>query len=86
LQEFGTMDAAERLRSYRRYVYEAGAINQPAKGRAPEEYASLSQVNSTGQAKVIKDNVLEKERKREFELSRNDRFRYRIYASEFCNA
>jgi hypothetical protein len=77
LQEFGTMDAAERLRSYRRYVYEAGAINQPAKGRAPEEYASLSQVNSTGQAKVIKDNVLEKERKREFELSRNDRFRYR---------
>ena len=29
----------------------------------------------TGQ--VIKDNVLEKERKRDFEFSRNDRFRYR---------
>jgi hypothetical protein len=26
---------------------------------------------------VIKDNILEKERKRDFELSRNDRFRYR---------
>jgi hypothetical protein len=55
------MDAAERLRSYRRYVYEAGAINQPGKGRA----------------KVIKDKVLKRERKRIFELSRNDRFRYR---------
>jgi hypothetical protein len=29
------------------------------------------------QAKVIGDRVLEKERKRAFELSRNDRFRYR---------
>ncbi len=37
----------------------------------------MSQVNSTGQAKVIGDRILEKERKREFELSRNDRFRYR---------
>jgi hypothetical protein len=26
---------------------------------------------------VIKDNVLERERKREFELGRSDRFRYR---------
>jgi len=34
-------------------------------------------VNSTGQAKVIGDRILEKERKREFELSRSDRFRYR---------
>jgi hypothetical protein len=61
LQEFGTMDAAERLRSYRRYVYEAGAINRPDKM----------------QAKVIGDRVLEEERRRDFELSRNDRFRYR---------
>jgi hypothetical protein len=61
LQEFGTMDAAERLRSYRRYVYEAGAINRPDKM----------------QAKVISDKILEKERKREFELSRSDRFRSR---------
>ena len=61
LKEFGTMDAAERLRSYRRYVYEAGAINRPDKM----------------QAKVISDKILEKERKREFELSRSDRFRSR---------
>ena len=77
LKEFNVKSENERIRRYRRYVYEAGAINQPGKGRVPEEYASLSQVNSTGQGKVIKDNVLEKERKRDFELSRNDRFRYR---------
>jgi hypothetical protein len=34
-------------------------------------------VNSTGQAKVIGDKILKKERKREYELSRSDRFRYR---------
>jgi len=43
-------------------VYEAGAVNRPEKGKT----------------KVIGDRVLEKERKREFELSRNDRFWYRI--------
>ena len=57
----GVLDPEERLKSYRRYVYEAGAINQPAKGKV----------------KVIKDKVLEKERKRAFELSRSDRFKYR---------
>ena len=30
-----------------------------------------------GQAQVIESDILEKERKREFELSRSDRFRYR---------
>jgi hypothetical protein len=30
-----------------------------------------------GNVKVIEDKVLEKERRREFELSRSDRFRYR---------
>ena len=67
----------ERIRRYRQYVYDAGALNRSDKGKAPEEYASLSQVNSTGQAKVIGDKILEKERNRAFELSRNDRFRYR---------
>jgi hypothetical protein len=52
-------------------------VNRPEKGKAPEKYASLSQVNSTGQAKVIGDKILEKERKWKFELSRNDRLRYR---------
>jgi hypothetical protein len=77
LKEFNVKSEKERIRRYRRYVYEAGAVNRPEKGKAPEEYASLSQVNSTGQAKAIGDRILEKERKREFELSRSDRFRYR---------
>jgi hypothetical protein len=42
-------------------VYEAGAVNRPDKGKT----------------KVIGDKMLGKERKREFELSRSDRFRYR---------
>ena len=67
----------ERIRRYRRYVYEAGAVDRPEMGKTPEKYAPLSQVNSTGQAKVIVNRILEKERKREFELSRSDRFRYR---------
>ncbi len=69
-------------------MYEAGAVNRPEKGKTPEKYASLSQVLSTpvrkflptgqaGQAKVIGDRILEKERKREFDLSRSGRFRYR---------
>jgi putative transposase len=51
----------ERIRGYRRYVYEAGAVNRPDKGKT----------------KVVGDKMLGKERKREFELSRSDRFRYR---------
>ena len=42
----------ERIRRYRRYVYEVGAVNQPEKGKV----------------KVIKDKLLEKERRRGFEL------------------
>jgi hypothetical protein len=42
-------------------VYEAGVVNRPDKRKT----------------KVIGDKMLEKERNREFELSRNDRFRYR---------
>jgi len=61
LKEFNVNSEKERIRRYRRYVYEAGALNRPEKGKT----------------KVIGDRILEKERKREFELSRNDRFRYR---------
>jgi hypothetical protein len=61
LKEFNVKSQKERIRRYRRYVYEAGAVNRPEKGKA----------------KVIGDKILKKERKREFELSRNDRFRYR---------
>jgi putative transposase len=61
LKEFNVKSRKERIRRYRRYVYEAGALNQPEKGTS----------------KVIADKVLEKERRREFELSRSDRFKYR---------
>jgi hypothetical protein len=61
LNEFNVKSEKECIRRYRRYVYEAGAVNRPAKSKA----------------RVIGGKILEKERKREFELSRNDRFRYR---------
>ena len=55
------MDNEARLKGYRRYVYEAGAVNRPEKGKP----------------KVIANKLLKKERKRGFELSRSNRFRYR---------
>jgi REP element-mobilizing transposase RayT len=61
LKEFGELDAEERLKRYRRYVYEAGAVERsenPAAG-------------------VIVNRVLEKERKNDFDLKRVRRFRYR---------
>jgi putative transposase len=61
LKEFNVKSKKERIRRYRRYVYEAGALNHPEKGNA----------------KLIEDKVLEKERCREFELSKSDRFRHR---------
>ena len=60
-KEFNVKSPKERIRRYRRYVYEAGAINRPAKM----------------QAKVIDDKVVAKARKKEFEISRINRFRYR---------
>jgi REP element-mobilizing transposase RayT len=61
LKEFNVKSEKERIRRYRRYVYEAGSLNQPEKGSV----------------KVIEDKVLEKERSRKFELSKSHRFRYR---------
>jgi hypothetical protein len=61
LKEFNAKSKKERIRRYRRYTYEAGTVNQPEKGKV----------------KIINGKVLEKERNREFELSRSDRFRYR---------
>ena len=49
LQEFGVLDAKERLRGYRRYVYEAGAVDSSV----------------IGQRKVIKEVMVEKERKKQ---------------------
>jgi hypothetical protein len=61
LIEFGLIDAQERLRRYRRYVYEAGALDHPNKA----------------QARVIDNDIVEHERKKNYEISRADRFRYR---------
>ncbi len=61
LKEFNVKSKKERIRRYRRYIYEAGALNHPEKGNI----------------KVIEDKILEKERRREFDLSKSDRFRYR---------
>ena len=55
------MDAAERLRSYRRYVSEAGGVKR-ADGSS---------------SATVDEKILEKERKTDFEISRLRRFRYR---------
>jgi putative transposase len=61
LKQFHVKSKKERIRRYRRYVYEAGSLNRPERGSV----------------KAIEDKVLEKERSRGFELSKTDRFRYR---------
>jgi len=61
MKEFNVAGRKERIRRYRRYVYEAGALHRPDKGRA----------------QVIDEKIVEKERKKGFELTRADRFRYR---------
>ena len=61
LKEFRAKSKRERIRRYRRYVYEAGALNRPDRM----------------QAKIIDDKVIAKERRKEFEVRRIDRFRYR---------
>jgi REP element-mobilizing transposase RayT len=61
LKQFNVKSTKERIRWYRRYVYEAGAVNRSDKGAV----------------KVIDDKVIKKERNRDFELSRSDRFRCR---------
>jgi len=61
LKEFGVLGAEERLNRYRRYVYEAGALDRSGKPGAG----------------VIDNRALEKERKNDFELKRIQRFRYR---------
>jgi hypothetical protein len=61
LKEFGILNAEDRLKHYRRYVYEAGAVNRSGKPTAG----------------VINNSVLANERKDKFELKRVQRFRYR---------
>ena len=61
LKEFAVLDAEERLKRYRRYVYEAGAVDR----------------SGNLVTKVIDNSVLDNERKNDFELKRIKRFRYR---------
>jgi hypothetical protein len=61
LKGFGVLDAKERLKCYRGYVYEVGALARSDKMAAG----------------VIDHKVLQKERKSDFELNRIQRFRYR---------
>ena len=61
LAEFGELSPSERLRRYRQYVYEAGALNRSA----------------NASAKTIDTQIVEKEQKKGFGLDRMDRFRYR---------
>ncbi len=59
LVEFGVLNQKERLRRYRRHVYEAGAVNRSDKGFV----------------EVIDPRIVEKERARDFTISRVRRFR-----------
>jgi REP element-mobilizing transposase RayT len=61
LKEFNVKSPKERIRRYRRYVYEAGAIRRADKI----------------QAKLIDAKVFAKELKKDFEISRISRFRSR---------
>jgi len=61
MKAFNVTGEKERIRRYRRYVYEAGALNRSDKGRG----------------QVIDEKTVEKEREKGFELTRTDRFRYR---------
>ena len=56
--EFGEVDAEERLRLYRKFVYEVGAVDHPNKPNA----------------KKIRKNVLRKARKKNFKPTRTERF------------
>jgi REP element-mobilizing transposase RayT len=61
LVEFGELNALERLRRYRQYVYAVGALDRSA----------------NKPAKTIDGQIAEKERKKGYALTKIDRFRYR---------
>ena len=62
LVEFNAGDEKERIRLYREYLYEAGALERGDKG---------------GRSGVIDSNAVESEREKGFEITRADRLRYR---------
>jgi len=58
LKGFGALNAAERLKKYRRFLYESGAVK-------------------TEKGTQLNEKIVEKERERDFELSKINRFAYR---------
>ena len=65
LKEFGVLNVRERLRLYRRYLYEAGGID------------SRQSAIDSRQRGTIGEEIIEAERTKGYEISRIDRFRYR---------
>jgi len=61
LKEFNVKSEKERIRLYRKYVYETGAIQR----------------SNQQQSKIIDEKIVAKEQKKNFEISRKDRFAYR---------
>ncbi len=61
LKEFNVKSQKERIRLYRKYLYEAGSLDRPDKRRAS----------------VIDPRILIKEKKKGFEITRASRLRYR---------
>jgi hypothetical protein len=65
LREFNVRSEKERVRRYRKYMYEAGSINRPEKGKI----------------KVIDPRVLAREKRKGFEITTASRLRYRTAGS-----
>jgi hypothetical protein len=61
LKKFNVKSEKERIRRYRKYVYETGAIQR----------------NEQQHSKIIDEKIVAKEQKKNFEISRKDRFLYR---------
>jgi REP-associated tyrosine transposase len=61
LKEFNVRSEKERVRRYRKYMYEAGSIDRPDKGKV----------------KVIDPRVLLKEKSKDFKITQASRLRYR---------
>jgi len=61
LMEFNVRDEKERVRRYRKYMYHAGSIDRPDKGKV----------------KVIDPRILKKEKRKDFKITQASRLRYR---------
>ena len=61
LKEFNVRSEKERIRRYRRYMYETGSLDRPGKGSV----------------KVIDPRILAKQKKKNYEITKASRLRYR---------